>query len=206
MSASTTPPAWPTARDAPGRPPRSALGARRAARRAQDQRGAVLGTRGLIRWLTGDGRAHHDRPRLGVPQAIPGAAPAAASRCATAVPGRARRGPSSGPSPRTRPSASFRPACANGPMRAPLRPRRSARQRSIPGATTATPPGPLPPSATIRRPAACAHRRSLVRPTAPFLRPDLPASTTGPLGRRQARRRRPAPADAKRPCADPPDR
>ena len=51
-----------------------------------------------------------------------------------------------------------------------------------------------------------ANRRSSVRPTAPFLRPDLPSPTTGPPGRRQERRRRPAPAGAQRPCADPPDR
>ena len=41
---------------------------------------------------------------------------------------------------------------------------------------------------------------------APFLRPDLPSATTGPPGRGQERRRRPAPAGAQRPCADPPDR
>jgi transposase InsO family protein len=41
---------------------------------------------------------------------------------------------------------------------------------------------------------------------APFLRPDLSVATTGPAGRRQERRRRPAPADAQRPSAGPSDR
>jgi transposase InsO family protein len=76
----------------------------------------------------------------------------------------------------------------------------------IPGSTITTAPGRTLPWPTSRRPPACAHRRSSVRPTAPFLRPDLPSRTTGPPGRRQERRRRPAPAGAKRPCGDPPDR
>jgi len=72
-----------------------------------------------------------------------------------------------------------------------------------PGSTLTIPHGPLPPSPTNRRPPVCAHRRSS---PAPFLRPDLPAPTTGPAVRRQERRRRPASAGAQRPCATPPDR
>ena len=78
--------------------------------------------------------------------------------------------------------------------------------RSSPGSTTTTPPGRTLPWPISRRPAASANRRSLVRSTAPFLRPDLPSPTTGPPGRRQERHRRPAPAGAQRPCTDPPDR
>ena len=51
------------------------------------------------------------------------------------------------------------------------------------GSTTTTPPGRTPPWPTSRRSPVCANRRSSVRPTAPFLRPDLPSPTTGPPGR-----------------------
>ena len=74
------------------------------------------------------------------------------------------------------------------------------------GSTITTPPGRTPPWPISRPSPASANRRSLVRSTAPFLRPDLPSPTTGPPGRRQERHRRPAPAGAKRPCTDPPDR
>ncbi len=90
--------------------------------------------------------------------------------------------------------------------RARLRARPSAPPRSSPGSSITTPPGRMPPWPTSRPPPVCSHRRSSVRPRAPFLRSDLRSPTTGPPGRRQERRRRPAPAGAKRPCADPPDR
>jgi hypothetical protein len=129
-----------------------------------------------------------------------GAAPAAGSRCVTCAPGRTRRGPTA------RPSASSRPACVNGPMRAPLRARTNAPARWFLGSSTPIKPGRMPPWPTRRPSPGFANRRSLVRPRAPFLRPDPPSPTTGPPGRRQERRRRPASAGAKRPCADPPDR
>ena len=90
--------------------------------------------------------------------------------------------------------------------RAPLRARTSAPPRSSPGSTMTTPPGRTLPRPTSRPPPVCANQRSSVRATAPFLRPDLTSAKTGPPGRRQERRRRPAPAGAKRPCAGPPDR
>ena len=105
-----------------------------------------------------------------------------------------------------KPSASSRPACASGPMRAPTRPRPSAPPRWSPGSNITTPSARTPPWPTSHPPAACTHRRSSVRSPRPFLRPDLPPRTTGPPGRRQERRRRPAPAGAQRPCAAPPNR
>jgi transposase-like protein len=90
--------------------------------------------------------------------------------------------------------------------RALTRPRTSAPTRCSLGSTTTTARGRTLPWRTGRRLPGWANRRSSVRPTAPFLRPDLPSPTTGPPGRRQERRRRPAPAGAKRPCAAPPDR
>ncbi len=57
-----------------------------------------------------------------------------------------------------------------------------------------------PPATRLGQPAFLGSTDSTVP------HPDLPSPTTGPPGRRQERRRRPAPAGAKRPCADPPDR
>ncbi len=64
--------------------------------------------------------------------------------------------------------------------RGPLRPRTSAPPRSPPGSTTTTPRGRTLPWPTSRGSPALVNRRSSVRPTAPFFRPDLPSATTGP--------------------------
>ncbi len=106
-----------------------------------------------------------------------GARPATASRCATSAPGRTRR------EPMAKPSASSRPACASGRMRGRLRARTSAPPRSLLGSIIATAAGRTPPWPSGRPPAGLIRRGSLVRPTAPFLRPDLRSPTTGPAGR-----------------------
>ncbi len=82
--------------------------------------------------------------------------------------------------------------------RGPLRPRTSAPPRSPPGSTTTTPRGRTLPWPTSRGSPALVNRRSSVRPTAPFFRPDLPSATTGPP--------RAAPGAPQAPGAAPPDR
>ena len=168
--------------------------------RAQDQRGAVPRARGrLVRPPGRHGRAGHDRQRLGLPQ------PPWRHACGALALRHIRTRPYT---PRTNGKAE---RFIQTSLRewAYARPFASSHERTaalVPWLEHTTPPGRTPPWPTSRRPPDFANRRSSVRPRAPFLRPDLPSPTTGPPGRRQERRRRPAPAGAKRPCADPPDR
>ena len=98
----------------------------------------------------------------------------------------------------------IKPACANGPMPSPMRPRRSAALHWRPGSTITIPSGHTPPWPTIRQRLGCTNPSCLVRSKGPLLRPDLTPTRTAAAGRGKDRRRRPASAGAQRPCGGPP--
>ena len=165
-------------------------------------------------------RAGHDRQRLGLPEPSL-ARPAAGSRCGTSAHGRTRRAPTA------RPSASSRPACANGPTPPlpELAERAAALRPWLDHYNTTRPHAAFPyqpPASRLCRPAflgstrphrssvpTCHHRRPArrggARSAAGDRRPPARRRRAGPPGRSRSNRAwPPRPGQRDSGCAHPP--